>query len=181
MGCTSSSAVTTAKKNREIANDQNKSTILIFSMPDSGADVFVKTLEKCFQSVGAFNQPPFVFKTVPNARSSRGEWLKEYDESSRVVAAFFFADVSSESSVLLSAKVYNWMRSQLDENQAEPRLVACAKTPKELANFQFLKDTLPPGCDPATFNDQQPGEVQKYAEYIAGCAVRKAGINTHSP
>ena len=180
MGCTSSAAVKTVKKNRDTSNDQNKSTILVFGMPDSGADVFVKTLEKCFHSVGGFNQPPFVFKAVATQRYARSDWPKEYEQSGRVVAAFFFADVSSEWQAIFSAKVYNWLRSQLTEEQAEPRIVACAKNAIELANFQFLKETLPPGSDPATFNEQQPGEIQKYVEYISGCAVRKAGINAQA-
>ena len=179
MGCGGSRTDVTKRKTRQPLNEQSKSSILVFGMPDSGQTVFIKSIEKCFYSVGGFNQNPFAFVAVPSDRESRRTWLAEYEKQPRVVASFFFVDVSSPASVLLSVKTANWLRSQLGKDDAQPHLIACVKNPKEMTNFTSLKEMLAPGVEVATFNDQTQSDIQRYVEYISASAVKKAGLQAN--
>lgn len=179
MGCGASRTDVNKRKTRQPLGEQNKSTILVFGMPDSGQTVFVKSIEKCFYSVGGFNQNPFSFVAVPSDRESRRTWASEYENQPRVVASFFFVDVSSPASVLLSVKVVNWLRSQLRQEDPQPHVVACVKNPKEMTNFTQLKENLAPGIEVATFNDQTQSDIQRYVEYISASAVKKTGLQTN--
>lgn len=174
MGCGASGTTTRPKgRARDAQQDQNKCSILVFGMPDSGQAVFLKAMEKCFHAVGAFGQNPYVFVSVPSDRASRPNWPKEYERDQKVICAFFFADISSEAGILLSVKVANWLRAQVAQNYPEPRIVAYVKNPREIANFQFLKENMSPSVEPTKFNDE-PADIQSFAEYIQKSAAAKA-------
>lgn len=177
MGCgPSKKDETRKKKTRNLLDDQNKSQVLVFGMPDSGHSNFIKAIEKYFYPVGGFNQNPFVFTAVPTDRASRSTWVECYSSPPKVITAFFFADVSSPASVLLSIKTFNWLRSQIIDNNPQPQIVACAKNPKQMTNFTMLKEHLPAGIEASTFNEQIQTDIQKYVEFITGSAVKKAAV-----
>lgn len=173
MGC-SGSKEDTQSQNRATIMDTAKSTCLIFGMPDSGQTIFIKSIEKCFYSVGGFNQTPFIFHAVDTSRASRDKWIQEYTNKPRVIASFFFMDISSPGAVLLSIKTLNWMRSMMVDI-TPPHVVAYVKNPKDMINFTTLKDYLAPGVEASTFNDTSPSDIQRYVEYVTGCAAKHAG------
>ena len=171
MGCGSSKETV---KPREKFGETEKQTLLVFGMPDSGQNVFIKMIEKCFVNTGTFNQNQFVFYAVPTDRSDRENWVKEFTEQPNVIGSFFFVDVSSTASILLSVKTLNWMISQMGD-QDLPHVVGLVKNPKESTNFTQLKEYLPPEIESSTFNDNNAQDIQKYVEYVNNCASK------HSP
>lgn len=172
MGCNGSKSQVVNQDKARIG-DTTKSTCLIFGMPDSGQTIFIKSIEKCFYSVGGFNQTPFSFIPVPTSREKRKGWIDEYTNHPRVIASFFFVDISSPASVLLSVKTLNWMRSQMVD-LTPPHVVAYVKNPKDMINFTTLKEYLAPGVEASTFNDTNSTDIQKYVEYVTGCAAKHA-------
>lgn len=162
MGCGGSSAKEDKRPKDHI--DSNKSTILVFGMPDSGQSSFIKALEKCFGNVGGFNQNPYAFFEADTNRDSRNTWIEEYTNQPQVICAFFFVDVSSSASVLLSAKAYNWMKSQLGD-QAPPILVANVKNQLEKTNFPLIAENLP-DVEVYEFVDTNTQQIQKMLEII---------------
>lgn len=166
MGCGASGTTTRPKgRARDAQQDQNKATILVFGMPDSGQAVFLKAMEKVFHSVGTFNQNPFVFVAIPTDRASRPNWPKEFERDQKVVCAYFFANITSEPDILLSIKVGNWLRAQVGETYPEPKFVAYVKSAKDIAHFQILKENLSPSVEPLKFNEE-PADIQSFAEAI---------------
>lgn len=170
MGCGTSKVDTTLKE-KEPVIQMTKSTCLIFGMPDSGQRSFVESIQGCFSDIG-MKEGPFLFHQAPTERENRATWVEEYDNHQRVIASFFFVDVSSVSGVLFSIKTFNWFRSQLIDH-APPHIVGLVRDQTQLNNFSLLKEKLAPGIGVSTFNDLNPGDVQKYIEYITGCAARQ--------
>ncbi|KAK8893272.1 hypothetical protein M9Y10_021689 [Tritrichomonas musculus] len=170
MGCGTSKVDTTLKEKAPTIQ-MAKSMCLIFGMPDAGQTNFVKSIQGCFSDIG-MKEGPFVFYLAPTEREYRTSWIEEYDKHERVIASFFFVDVSSVSGVLFSVKTFNWMRSQLID-QPPPHIVGLVRDQNELNNFSLLKEKLSPGIGVSTFNDLNPSDIQKYIEYITGCAARQ--------
>ncbi|OHT11632.1 hypothetical protein TRFO_03826 [Tritrichomonas foetus] len=170
MGC-GPSKVDTKLQVRQKNTESTKSTCLVFGMPDCGQDVFISSIEKCFHSVGGSYQSPFLFAQIPSEREARPSWIDEYSKHQRVIASFFFVDISSPAMVLLSVKVINWMRSQLVD-QSPPNIVGYVRNQKETNNFTLLKEYLPPNIEASTFNDAVASDIPKYVEFITSCVAK---------
>ena len=174
MGCGASGTTTRPKgRARDAQQDQNKATVLVFGMPDSGQVPFVKAMEKCFHSVGAFAQNPYVFVSVPTDRASRPSWPKEFERDQKVVCSFFFVSLTSDPDILLSVKVANWIRAQAVDKCAVPNVVAYVKSARDIAQFQTLKEHLPATVEPMKYGDES-ADIQTFVEVIQKSAATKA-------
>ena len=142
-----------------------KSTCLIFGMPDCGQDLFVNSIENCFNSISGGREIPFEFVVVGSDRSDRLEWLNEFSRHKRVIISFFFLDISSRANILNSVRTLNWLRCQI-ANQHSLFPVAYVKTDEDIQNFQQLKDILGEGVEVSTFNDENPSDSRIYSEHI---------------
>ena len=163
MGC-GPSKETTKKKNN--ITEIKCSTCLVFGMPECGQSNFVKTMEKHFGNIGYFDQT-FSFVIVPPQRDKRVEWVDQYSQP-RVIASFFFADISSQAEALLSIKTLNWLTSQLVE-QEPPFIVGYIKSQKDESNFAFLKRSLSLKYESSTFLEKDEANIQKFIDYINKC------------
>lgn len=170
MGC-GGTRVDTTLLPKETKTDTSKSKCLIFGMPNSGQDAFIKSIESCFSNVGNQIESPFIFIEIETDRESRTGWVEQFSLHSHVIASFFFANVKTTSGVLMSVKTINWFRSQLlDQNP--PQVVGYVQSPNELNNFSLLKEKLSPGIEASTFNNENASDIQKYIEFISSCAAR---------
>ena len=171
MGCGASKIDTKLPAPEKKSSSSSKATCLIFGMPDSGQEAFVSAMKDCFQKIGGHLENLFFFIVVPSERSYRPNWAKEYSNHTKVVASFFFADLTSNASILLSIKSYNWLRSQLVD-RTPPNIVGHVKTEKETSNFMTMKEKLPPGVEASTFDENNQSDVQKYLEFIIGSVAK---------
>ena len=169
MGCSSSNDV----YNPYVLQKQVqtvKSTCLIFGMPDSGQEEFVYSINNFFNSICGGKEVPFESVIVGTDRSDRVNWLDEFGKHKRVIASFFFIDISSKSSILYSVKTLNWFLCQVPkENPVFP--VALAKTEEDLQNFQYLKEIAGNDIEISTFNDENQSDSRIYSEHIISYVV----------
>jgi hypothetical protein len=164
MGCGSTSAAAGKTANAP-QKEVPKPACLVFGMPDSGQTVFIKALEKSFQTGDGFKQPPLQFVTVATGRQNRSGWLLEYQSRPVIICAFFFPDLSSGSSVLFSIRTFNWMKSQLADLKM-PHVVGWIKTAADLTNFEQFKAHLEPGNEASTFTEGNQNDIQKYVAIV---------------
>jgi hypothetical protein len=139
-------------------------------MPDSGQSVFIACLERGLHSADSFKPPPFQFVPVPAGHQSRSAWPLEFQSRPAGICSFFFPDLSSGPSVLLSVRTFNWMRSQL-RGLKPPRVVGFIRTASDLANFELFKGYLEAGADAATFAEGSQNDLQKFASSIQTAAA----------
>lgn len=174
MGCGHSK--NEAPKTREKFGESEKLTFLVFGMPDSGQTPFIKTMEKSFSNTGGFNQNSVNFIAVSTDRSDRKNWVDEYTNQTNVIGSFFFVDVSSPSSALLSVKTLNWMMSQIDDKEP-PLVVGYVKTQNHSINFKTLTDYLPPELQTDQFIETNQQDVQRLIDYVAKCISKHTQAN----
>ena len=163
MGCGPSKE--TAKKKNNIT-EIKCSTCLVFGMPECGQSIFVKTMERYFGNLGNFDQT-FSFVIVPPQRDRRAEWINQYSQP-RVIVSFFFADISSQTAILLSIKTLNWLTLQLVD-QNPPFVVGYSKNQKDDGTFTFLKSNLSSIYESSKFLETDQDNIQRFIDYINKC------------
>ena len=166
MGSLCSKTVVT--KPREKFGEAEKKTCLVFGMPDSGQTAFIKSVEKSFSSTSGFNQTNVAFLAVSTDRVERVNWVSQYTSNPNCIASFFFVDVTSPSSALLSLKTLNWMISQMGDIE-KPLVVGYVKTQNHSINFKTLKDYLDPEMATDQFHETNQADVARFIEYISKC------------
>lgn len=163
MGC-NQSGPKNDQGNKKRKLNQLKATILVFGLPDAGQAAFVDQMQKQFVTT-TFSQTTYAFVPVNTSRAARENWPDEYENNENVIASFFFCDISSPGSVLLSIKTYNWLISQLVDKPA-PYLVAKNKTMLDNTNFTDLKKSMSDGVEIYQYADPTQQEFQKLADII---------------
>ena len=176
MGCGTSVAPPQSQPAKYVLTEM-KSTCLVFGMPDSGQDIFIKSITNCFTGLGGPNRIPFSFIQVPSNREDRLNWVSQFQNHPRVIMSFFFVNVKSESQMLVSLKTLNWFRSQI-QDIASIYPVAYAKTASEIAIFMKLKELLGNSIEISTFNEENPSDIRIYAEHITSCLAKNHNIKS---
>lgn len=143
MGCFGSKPVKTKKKGVK-QGDANNISLLVFGMPDCDQKAFATSFESVLNANIGFNQPRFVVVVLPTSRKERSTWPQLITQYTDIARTYFFADISSQSSALLSTKTYNWLKSILPKDKA-PMVVCNVKNPQEQNHFNYLKEQLPNG------------------------------------
>jgi len=170
MGCnTSTSSSIPTEIRRPII--EKKSTCLVYAMPDSGQKKFILSINKCFEVLSGKNHIPFEFAEVSTNREDRWMWIDEINNHKKVIMAFFFVNITSESQILVSVKTLNWLKAQID-GKIPLYPVAYYRNQEELANFTKMKDLLGQNAEISTFSDENPSDIRVYSEHITSCLVR---------
>jgi hypothetical protein len=165
MGCGPSvDKKSNKKKKNDRLSTQLKYTCLIFGMPDCDQSQAQDLLSKTFMS-SAFSQLSYSFVSKGTSRSDRIQWPAAYKEYEKILLTFFFADVSTPGSVLLSIKCLNWFRSQINGN-SEPIVVVRARTQREQPNIQTLQEKFPVGIELIILNGNNPQEMHKIVQRV---------------
>ena len=180
MGCFGSKEDTSKPSRNKVSTSVNLN-ILVFGMPDSGQNSFITQMRRIYSQVGNFSPVNYYFNPIDTSREKRGDWIKEYSAKENVIMSFFFADLSTNGSVLLSIKTYNWLRSQIDE-QIPLKIVVLVKNPKDMNSFSFLQENMGPGIEALTFSDSQQSDLQKFSDIIsAGAQSLNTKLDTKAP
>lgn len=174
MGCGPSvDKKTNKKKKNERLSTQLKYTCLIFGMPDCDENQAQELLSKTFMST-AFSQLTYSFVAKGTSRADRVQWPAAYKEYEKILLTFFFADVSTPGSVLLSLKCLNWFTSQID-NTIKPVVIARARTQKEQPNIQALQENFPEGLELIVLNGNNAQEMQKIVQRVNQAIQKNQG------
>jgi len=164
MGCGTSTPDKTKQRKEKLVTSVTL-TSLVYGMPDSGQSFFINQMKRNFSQFGSFSQIVYSFIPIGTSRDSRSTWADELGKYENLICAFFFADVSSTGSSLLSIKTYNWLKSQI-ESKVTLKLVVQIRNPKDLTYFQFFQEEMGPGIEAITYSESQPSDFQKLNDII---------------
>ena len=165
MGCGPSVDKKGAKKKKnDRLSSQLKYTCFLFGMPDCDQNSTQELLSKTFMTT-AFSQLSYAFVAQGTSRFDRANWASAYTEDVKCLLSFFFVDLSSPGSVLLSLKTLNWFLSQIPDKE-KPVVVAKVKNQKQQPNLQTLQETITPGLELLVLNGNNQQETQKIIQRV---------------
>ena len=165
MGCGISVDKKAAKKKKnDRLSSQLKYTCFIFGMPDRDENQTQELLSKTFMTT-AFSQMSYSFVAQGTSRFDRKNWASVYTEDIKVLISFFFVDLSTPGSTLLSIQVLNWFLSQIPDKE-KPVVIAKLKSQKEQPNLQTLQEKLTDGLEILVLNSGNQQEMQKIVQRV---------------
>ena len=164
MGCEPSvDKKTTKKKKNDRLSSQLKYTCFIFGMPDCDENSIQELLTKAFMTT-AFSQLSYSFVAKGTSRFERSQWPAAYTEDVKTFLTFFFVDLSTPGSVLLSMKTLNWFISQTPDKE-KPIIIAKVKNQKQQPNMQTLQENIE-DMEIITLNGNNVQETQKIVQRV---------------
>jgi hypothetical protein len=166
MGCGSSQGGggggTNAPDPRRIV--QQKAPILLFSLPGSGRDAMLRTINSdAMSATNSGGEPVNVrFIDIPNHRSSRRYWIKDLQARKDYAAIFFLADVREHPTLLFTARTLNWFLRSCPKT-FEIKLIVVYTQDSQLQEF---RDFLPEGTEMFGLSEKDPETVAAYMRLL---------------
>ena len=179
MGCLSSKP-DNGKGPKERLGQSIPLSCLLFGLPDSGQIPFSIQMKKQFSQVGNFSTISYNFINIDSNREYREKWIEEFTKNPNVYLTYFFADISSNGSALLSIKTYNWLKSQMDDN-IPIKIVCVIRKAKDTTILSFLQENLGKSDEIMTISESQPNDLAKFIDLISNLSEKMRIILNDKP
>ena len=174
MGCGHSQdekAKTTAAPSQQKRIQQPKAPILLFYLPSNVRDHLTRLIASHLITSETATQADRLnvrFIDVPNQRSHRRHWAREFTNKQDYAAALYIADIRDRASMLMNVRTLNWFLKLVLEKYNLIVVVICSND----VQLNDFKSMLCPTVDLLVLNDTNPETVINFVEVITSVITR---------
>jgi len=172
MGCICSANGDTVPGSGASLVAQPKAPILLFYLPGNVKDVLTKFVSNYMmgsETTQNNSRLNIRFVDVPNQRSVRRQWQKEYTNKPDSALALYLADIRERSLMLLNVKTLNWFSKQIGSKGSFTVVVICSN---DLEVSTFLSLLSPKDLEMVILNEGNPECVFKFVDILTVAVSR---------
>ncbi|OHT06388.1 hypothetical protein TRFO_05586 [Tritrichomonas foetus] len=175
MGCGHSreenKAKSVASTNQPKRSQQPKAPVLLFYLPSNVRDLLTRLIASHLITSETATQADRLnirFVDVPNQRSYRRFWPREFTNKQDYAAALYIADIRDRANLLMNARTLNWfLKLVLDKYNLI--VVAICSNEVQLNEFQSM---LCAQIEPLVLSETNPETVLNFVEIITTAVSR---------
>ena len=172
MGCNWSTNNDSPQNNKSNFVQHPKAPILLFYLPGNVRDVLTKLVSQ-FMMGSETTQPAgrlnIRFIDIPNQRSNRRYWPKEFTNKPDHALSLYLADIRERSSLLLNVKSLNWFLKQMN-SKGDIRIIAISSSDRQITEFKNLLSA--PNLEILPLNESKPETVFQFVELVTNAVSR---------
>lgn len=176
MGCNASNDATKEKGGSTTSqakrSQQPRAPILLFYLPSNVREVLTKLIASNLITSETATQADRLnirFVDIPNQRSMRRYWPREFTNKMDYAAALYVADIRERGSLLLNERTLNWFLKFVPEKY---NLIIVAICSNEVQRTEFQAGICAKNIEMLVLNEKNPETVVNFVEVVSSIVTR---------